>query len=221
MYLGDNFIVGAITELVQDFRASRPDAHIMLTAVAQVRGVHEAIAGLVPSARGELEVNRTVLESAEPAVAGVVGRRAWRRGPAGGPGFHRRGVRTETAPRRRTRPTRRPRPAATSAAGYTSMTTAGGSSWYSSTAGPGRPTTSTATPRTRRAPPTDGPSWPPNGPSAPCLVPSPGGSSGDLRCRAAVHGQHDRGRVRVRLGVRRDVKPPADVADDGRSHAAV
>jgi len=34
MYLGDNFIVGGITALVEEFRASRPDAHIMLTAVA-------------------------------------------------------------------------------------------------------------------------------------------------------------------------------------------
>jgi glucose-1-phosphate thymidylyltransferase len=144
MYLGDNFIVGGITALVQEFRVARPDAHIMLTAVADPRqfgvaeldgagqligleekpqqpksdlalvgvylftpAVHEAIAGLVPSARGELEiteaiqwllrhgrkvsstiisgywkdtgnvadmleVNRVVLESAEPAVAGLV-----------------------------------------------------------------------------------------------------------------------------------------------------
>ena len=34
MYLGDNFIVGGITALVEEFRASRPDAHIMLTPVA-------------------------------------------------------------------------------------------------------------------------------------------------------------------------------------------
>ncbi|HET7013969.1 MAG TPA: sugar phosphate nucleotidyltransferase, partial [Streptosporangiaceae bacterium] len=37
MYLGDNFIVGGITELVEEFRASRPDAHIMLTAVEDPR----------------------------------------------------------------------------------------------------------------------------------------------------------------------------------------
>jgi glucose-1-phosphate thymidylyltransferase len=144
MYLGDNFIVGGITELVEEFRASRPDAHIMLTAVMDPRhfgvaeldgagqligleekpqrpksdlalvgvylftpAVHEAVAGLAPSGRGELEitdaiqwlvrhgrkvtstvisgywkdtgnvtdmleVNRTVLESTESAVAGVV-----------------------------------------------------------------------------------------------------------------------------------------------------
>jgi glucose-1-phosphate thymidylyltransferase len=144
MYLGDNFIVGGITALVQDFRVARPDAHIMLTSVPDPRqfgvaeldgagqligleekpqqpksdlalvgvylftpSVHEAIAALVPSARGELEiteaiqwllrhgrkvsstiisgywkdtgnvadmleVNRVVLESVEPAVAGLV-----------------------------------------------------------------------------------------------------------------------------------------------------
>ncbi len=144
MYLGDNFIVGGITAQVADFRVSRPDAHVMLTAVAdphqfgvaeldsdgQLVGleekpeqpksdlalvgvymftptVHEAVAALAPSARGELEiteaiqwlmlhgrkvtstiisgywkdtgnvadmleVNRVVLETATPAVAGVV-----------------------------------------------------------------------------------------------------------------------------------------------------
>ncbi|MFG2227273.1 glucose-1-phosphate thymidylyltransferase [Streptomyces sp. NPDC048644] len=34
MYLGDNFIVGGITELVEGFRADRPDAGILLTKVA-------------------------------------------------------------------------------------------------------------------------------------------------------------------------------------------
>lgn len=33
MYLGDNFIVGGITELVEEFRAHRPDARILLTKV--------------------------------------------------------------------------------------------------------------------------------------------------------------------------------------------
>ncbi|MFH8411210.1 glucose-1-phosphate thymidylyltransferase [Streptomyces sp. NPDC018019] len=34
MYLGDNFVVGGITELVEEFRRSRPDASILLTKVA-------------------------------------------------------------------------------------------------------------------------------------------------------------------------------------------
>ncbi len=34
MYLGDNFIVGGITHLTEEFRAARPDAQIMLTQVA-------------------------------------------------------------------------------------------------------------------------------------------------------------------------------------------
>src|SRR5216684_3608971 len=144
MYLGDNFIIGGITGLVEEFRTSRPDAHIMLTSVPDPRqfgvaeldgagqligleekpqqpksdlalvgvylftpAVHEAVAALAPSPRGELEiteairwlvingrkvtstiisgywkdtgnvadmleVNRTLLESVEPAVAGVV-----------------------------------------------------------------------------------------------------------------------------------------------------
>src|SRR5690242_8265311 len=33
MYLGDNFIVGGITGLVEEFRAERPDAQILLTQV--------------------------------------------------------------------------------------------------------------------------------------------------------------------------------------------
>lgn len=38
MYLGDNFIVGGITDLVDDFRRDRPDAHILLTRVLDPRG---------------------------------------------------------------------------------------------------------------------------------------------------------------------------------------
>jgi glucose-1-phosphate thymidylyltransferase len=37
MYLGDNFIVGGITALVDEFRAQRPDAQIMLTRVPDPR----------------------------------------------------------------------------------------------------------------------------------------------------------------------------------------
>jgi glucose-1-phosphate thymidylyltransferase len=144
MYLGDNFIVGGITALVDEFRSGRPDAQIMLTQVPDPRqfgvaeldasgevigleekprqpkgdlalvgvyiftpAVHEAVVHLEPSWRGELEiteaiqwlidngrkvrsttitgywkdtgnvadmleVNRMVLESAEPRCDGVV-----------------------------------------------------------------------------------------------------------------------------------------------------
>jgi glucose-1-phosphate thymidylyltransferase len=37
MYLGDNFIVGGITALVDEFRSRRPDAQIMLTTVPDPR----------------------------------------------------------------------------------------------------------------------------------------------------------------------------------------
>ena len=37
MYLGDNFIVGGITMLVEEFRSERPDAQIMLTQVPDPR----------------------------------------------------------------------------------------------------------------------------------------------------------------------------------------
>ncbi len=37
MYLGDNFIVGGISPLVREFQTKRPDAQIMLTAVADPR----------------------------------------------------------------------------------------------------------------------------------------------------------------------------------------
>src|ERR1019366_2670293 len=37
MYLGDNFIVGGISPLVEEFRSARPDAQIMLTQVPDPR----------------------------------------------------------------------------------------------------------------------------------------------------------------------------------------
>ena len=144
MYLGDNFIVGGINELVAAFHTERPDADILLTRVSDpsafgvaeldaegrvVRlvekpakpssdlalvgvclftpAVHEAVRAIGPSARGELEitdalqqlidqgsivrstvitgywkdtgnvtdmleVNRSVLETLEPANEGTV-----------------------------------------------------------------------------------------------------------------------------------------------------
>ncbi|MEU9594727.1 glucose-1-phosphate thymidylyltransferase [Streptomyces sp. NPDC048219] len=144
MYLGDNFIVGGISSIVDDFRAQRPDAQILLTRVSDPRAfgvaelgpdnnvigleekpatpksdlalvgvylftsaVHRAVRAIKPSWRGELEithalqwlidhghdvrsttvsgywkdtgnvtdmleVNRSVLESAEPRIEGDV-----------------------------------------------------------------------------------------------------------------------------------------------------
>ena len=201
MYLGDNFIVGGIAPLVDEFRVTRPDAQIMLTRVPDPRefgvaeldesgqvigleekpqqpksdlalvgvymftpSVHEAVSNLKPSGRGELEiteaiqwlidsgrkvasttisgywkdtgnvadmleVNRLVLETAEPAQRGAVdpamradrpggdrGRRRGQRVPHRRPGHHRRadpgsgsylGPFTSVAPRTAPSPTAR------------------------------------------------------------------------------------------------------------------
>jgi glucose-1-phosphate thymidylyltransferase len=148
MYLGDNFVVGGISALVDEFRAHRPDAQILLTHVPDPRSfgvaeldasgrvvgleekpeqpksdlalvgvylfgpaIHEAVRAVEPSWRGELEitdaiqhlidtrsdvrstliegywkdtgnvrdmleVNRTVLESAERRIDGEVDERS-------------------------------------------------------------------------------------------------------------------------------------------------
>src|SRR6266571_5804132 len=76
MYLGDNFIVGGINSLVDEFTSSRPDAQIMLTRVSNPRqprselalagvymftpAVHDAVRALRPSARGELEITEAI-----------------------------------------------------------------------------------------------------------------------------------------------------------------
>ena len=98
MYLGDNFIVGGITALVEEFAAERPEARIMLARVSDPRSfgvaeldpetgqvksleekprypksdlalvgvylftpaVHEAVANLQPSWRGELEITEAI-----------------------------------------------------------------------------------------------------------------------------------------------------------------
>jgi len=97
MYLGDNFIVGGIAGLVDEFRSGRPDAQIMLTSVPDPRqfgvaeldtagevirleekprepksdlalvgvyiftaAVHEAVAELEPTWRGELEITEAI-----------------------------------------------------------------------------------------------------------------------------------------------------------------
>ena len=112
MYLGDNFIVGGIAGLVDEFRARRPAAQIMLTQVSEPRSfgvaeldadgrvigleekpqqpksdlalvgvymftpaVHEGIAQLKPSWRGELEITEAIqwlLDAGLPVSSTVI-----------------------------------------------------------------------------------------------------------------------------------------------------
>jgi glucose-1-phosphate thymidylyltransferase len=111
MYLGDNFLIGGITDLVRQFRDERPAAQIMLTKVADPRAfgvaeldvegrligleekpenprsdlalvgvflftpaVHPIVAGLTPSARGELEISDAItglMHAGHPVVATI------------------------------------------------------------------------------------------------------------------------------------------------------
>src|ERR1700722_17137746 len=67
MYLGDNLLQGGISELVQAFRESEPDALILLTKVPDPENY--GVAELAPAARGEVgRVTRLVEKPAEPAT---------------------------------------------------------------------------------------------------------------------------------------------------------
>ncbi|WP_049559292.1 glucose-1-phosphate thymidylyltransferase [Nonomuraea sp. SBT364] len=112
MYLGDNFVVGGISDVVDRFSRERPAAQIMLTRVGDPRqfgvaeldgrgrvialeekpahpksdlalvgvylftpAVHEAVAELKPSGRGELEITDAIqwlLEAGLPVESSVI-----------------------------------------------------------------------------------------------------------------------------------------------------
>ena len=111
MYLGDNFLIGGISELVERFHSERPAAQILLTKVADPRAfgvaeldvegrligleekpenpksdlalvgvflftaaVHPIVAGLTPSARGELEISGAIsglIRAGHPVVTTI------------------------------------------------------------------------------------------------------------------------------------------------------
>jgi glucose-1-phosphate thymidylyltransferase len=69
MYLGDNFIVGGITELVTAFTAARPDAQIMLTRVPDLRSF--GVAELDSSGRVVGLEEKPALPKSDLALVGV------------------------------------------------------------------------------------------------------------------------------------------------------
>ena len=69
MYLGDNFIVGGITGLVDDFRAERPDAGILLTRVPDPRSF--GVAELSASGRVVSLVEKPEFPKSDLALVGV------------------------------------------------------------------------------------------------------------------------------------------------------
>ena len=69
MYLGDNFIVGGITELVTAFTTARPDAQIMLTRVPDPRSF--GVAELDSSGRVVGLEEKPALPKSDLALVGV------------------------------------------------------------------------------------------------------------------------------------------------------
>lgn len=69
MYLGDNFIVGGITALVDNFRAERPDAQILLTKVSDPRAF--GVAELGPDGRVRTLEEKPEVPRSDLALVGV------------------------------------------------------------------------------------------------------------------------------------------------------
>ncbi|MFF3463715.1 glucose-1-phosphate thymidylyltransferase [Streptomyces sp. NPDC001984] len=69
MYLGDNFIVGGISDLVEEFRTTRPDAQILLTRVPDPRSF--GVAELGPSGQVVGLEEKPELPKSDLALVGV------------------------------------------------------------------------------------------------------------------------------------------------------
>ena len=69
MYLGDNFIVGGITELVHEFERDRPDAQILLTKVDNPSQF--GVAELGPDGRVQTLVEKPAEPKSDLALVGV------------------------------------------------------------------------------------------------------------------------------------------------------
>lgn len=69
MYLGDNFLSGGISRFVSDFQAGRPDAHVLLTRVADPRSF--GVAELDASGAITALVEKPRFPKSDLALAGV------------------------------------------------------------------------------------------------------------------------------------------------------
>ena len=69
MYLGDNFIVGGITELVDEFKRDKPDAQILLTKVDNPSQF--GVAELSPDGRVQTLVEKPAEPKSDLALVGV------------------------------------------------------------------------------------------------------------------------------------------------------